>query len=291
MDLNFAADGDLRELSAEEAWETIENFAQGQKEWDKTFKAITEHELASLRAQANELFRNKKVWCEMPRCIAWDNVDNLSPQVLLSFEVYTSPATYPKEVEETIGVPMEVKPLDQMKLEDVGFDTFSHDIPLSSREVPSLDESKPQPQHLPSFPSLDVSLGKERGPGPLIKPHSPDSFRMKIVDNLTIYTPPSPHVASFYPKDLYCYYHPCLDDPKKHYGFKPVLLGQSGSLGVDFSNMEMIENDWKLGSKEVSLLERGFNLPVRPKEVKKGRNAGDGVRIIVIFDEEKPGSS
>ncbi|GKA79787.1 hypothetical protein Tco_0786383 [Tanacetum coccineum] len=158
MDLNFAADGDLRELSAEEAWETIENFAQGQKEWDKTFKAITEHELASLRAQANELFRNKKVWCEMPRCIAWDNVDNLSPQVLLSFEVYTSPATYPKEVEETIGVPMEVKPLDQMKLEDVGFDTFSHDIPLSSREVPSLDESKPQPQHLPSFPSLDAKF-------------------------------------------------------------------------------------------------------------------------------------
>nr|GEV93822.1 zinc finger, CCHC-type [Tanacetum cinerariifolium] len=31
MDLNFATDGDLRELSAEEAWETIENFAQGQK--------------------------------------------------------------------------------------------------------------------------------------------------------------------------------------------------------------------------------------------------------------------
>ncbi|GJR14942.1 hypothetical protein Tco_0797594 [Tanacetum coccineum] len=74
---------------------------------------------------------------------------------------------------------------------------------------------------------------------------------MKGVDHLTIHTPPLPHVASFHLKDLYCYYHPCIDDPKKHYGFKPGLLGQSGSLGVDFSNIEMIENDWELESKEV----------------------------------------
>ncbi|GJV61286.1 hypothetical protein Tco_1467386 [Tanacetum coccineum] len=66
MDLNFAADGDLRELSAEEAWKTIENFAQGQKEGDKPFKAITKQELASLRTQANELFGNEKVLVEMP---------------------------------------------------------------------------------------------------------------------------------------------------------------------------------------------------------------------------------
>ncbi|GJX06826.1 hypothetical protein Tco_0194758 [Tanacetum coccineum] len=100
-----------------------------------------------------------------------------------------------------------------------------------------------------------------------IKPHSPDSFRMKEVDSLTIHTPPSSLVASFHLKDLYCYHHPCLDDPKKHYGFKPGLLGPSGSLGVDFLNMEMIENDWELESKEVSFLGRGLNSLVRPKEV------------------------
>ncbi|GKE64529.1 hypothetical protein Tco_1518690, partial [Tanacetum coccineum] len=66
MDLNFAANGDFRELCAEEAWENIENFSQGQKERDKPFKAITEQELASLRAQANELFGDEKVWFEMP---------------------------------------------------------------------------------------------------------------------------------------------------------------------------------------------------------------------------------
>ncbi|GJU11236.1 hypothetical protein Tco_1133632 [Tanacetum coccineum] len=79
MDLNFAADGNLRELNVEESWETIKNFAHGQKE-----------------------------------CIAWDKVDNTSPQsnpqVLPSFEVYTPPVTYPKEVEEIIGIPMEAEP-------------------------------------------------------------------------------------------------------------------------------------------------------------------------------------
>ncbi|GKC11267.1 hypothetical protein Tco_1008049 [Tanacetum coccineum] len=102
-----------------------------------------------------------------------------------------------------------------------------------------------------------------------IKPPSPDNFRMKEVDHLTIHTPPSPHVASFHPKDTYCYYNLCIDDPKKHYGFKPGLLGQGGSLGDDFSKMEMIENDWELESKEVSFLGRGLNLPVWPKEVEK----------------------
>ncbi|GJT86525.1 hypothetical protein Tco_1068242 [Tanacetum coccineum] len=103
---------------------------------------------------------------------------------------------------------------------------------------------------------------------------------MKVVDNLTIHTSPSPHGASSRPKDTYCYYHPCIDDPKKHYGFKSGLLGHSGSLGVDFLNMEMIENDWELESKEVSFLGRRLNSLVRPKEVEK-----------VIFDEKKLGSS
>ncbi|GJU07532.1 hypothetical protein Tco_1123962 [Tanacetum coccineum] len=146
---------------------------------------------------------------------------------------------------------MEVEPLDKTQLEDLGLNTCNHDIPLSSREVPSFDEPKTQPHPLHNFPSLDVSLGDERGPEPPIKPLSPDSFRMKVVDLLTIHTPPSPHLASFHPKDTYCYYHPCIDDPKKHYGFKPGLLGQSGSLGVDFLKLEMIEEDLELECNSV----------------------------------------
>ncbi|GJX83701.1 hypothetical protein Tco_0333182 [Tanacetum coccineum] len=188
MDLDFAADENLRELSGEEAWEAIDDFAQGQKEWDNPPNIIYEQELASLKAQAKRLFRNEKVWVEMHRYIAWDKVENPSPQntpqILPSFKEHTLPVTYPEELKETLGIPMEVEPLDQKKLEDVGLDNCNHDISLSSKEMP------------------------------------------------------------------------------RH----------SGSLGVDFSNLEMIEDDWELESKEVSFLGRGLNVPVRSKEVEKERD-------------------
>ncbi|GJW14244.1 hypothetical protein Tco_0018377 [Tanacetum coccineum] len=179
------------------------------------------------------------------------------------FWEYTPLATYPEEVEETLGIPIEVEPLDETPLEDLGLNTCNHDIPLSSKEIPSIDEPEPQPQPLPNCLSLDV-----RGPEPPIKPHSPDSFRMKEVDRLTINTPPSPHVASSHPKDTYCYYRPCIDDPKKHYGFKPG--------GGE--------------SKEVSPLGKELSLFDRPNEVERGR-IPEARRLEVIFDEKKRGSS
>ncbi|GJV82912.1 hypothetical protein Tco_1522810 [Tanacetum coccineum] len=106
------------------------------------------------------------VMVKIPKCMAWfddepigdldmmeDKVDNPSPQctlqVLPSIELYTPPVTHPEEVEETIGIPMEVEPLDQMKLEDVGLNTNTHDLFLSSRGFPSVDE--PAPQLYPIF--------------------------------------------------------------------------------------------------------------------------------------------
>ncbi|GKE36568.1 hypothetical protein Tco_1459973 [Tanacetum coccineum] len=208
----------------------------------------------------------------MHRGIAWDKVENLdpqsTPQVLPSFEEYTPPVTYPKEVENTLGTLIEVEPLNKTKLEEVGLNC-NHNTPLSSREVPSFDKPEPQPQPLPNCPLLDTSLGNERGLKPPIKPQNPYSFRMKVLDNLTIHTIPLSLVASFHLRDLYCYNRPRIDVPKKHYGFKPSLLGHSGSLGVDFSKLGMIKDDWKLESKEVSFLGRGPNSPVRPKEVEK----------------------
>ncbi|GKD30264.1 hypothetical protein Tco_1241042 [Tanacetum coccineum] len=123
---------------------------------------------------------------------------------------------------------------------------------------------------------------------------------MKEADHLTNHTPPSPHVASFHHKDTYCYYHPCISDPKKHYGFKPGLLGQGGSLGVDLLNWEVIEDDWQLEPKEVSFLGRRLNLPVMPKELENVRikETHHSEHMIqqpffqhVIFDEKKLGSS
>ena len=44
-----------------------------------------------------------------------DEVNNISPQnTQPSFEAPTPPVTYPEEVEETLGIPMEVEPLNQI---------------------------------------------------------------------------------------------------------------------------------------------------------------------------------
>ncbi|GKC82052.1 hypothetical protein Tco_1137769 [Tanacetum coccineum] len=93
---------------------------------------------------------------QVPRCMAWldydDRVDSLSTmdnevgvtspesttQTLPSFEEYTPPVTYPEEVENTLGTSIEVEPLNETKLEEVGLN-FNHNTPLSSREVPSFD--------------------------------------------------------------------------------------------------------------------------------------------------------
>ncbi|GJR72916.1 hypothetical protein Tco_0085281 [Tanacetum coccineum] len=221
-------------------------------------------------------FSNIGAWVQVSRCMTWLNYDEyvdslstmdnevgvISPestiQTLPSFKEYTPPVTYPKEVEKTLGTPIEVEPLNETKLEEVGLNC-DHNTPFSSREVLSFDKLKPQLQPLPNCPPLDASLGTERGLKPPIKSQSPDSFRMKEVDHLTNHTLPSPHMTSFHLRDLYCYYRPCIDDPKKDYGFKPGLLGHSGSLGVDFSKLEMIDDDWGLESKEVYFLGRGLN--------------------------------
>ncbi|GJX83572.1 hypothetical protein Tco_0333053 [Tanacetum coccineum] len=141
MDLDFVADGNLRELSGEKAWEGIENFAQGQKEWDNPPNIISEQELANLKAQAKRLFGNEKVWVEMHRGI------------------HTARDS-PKEVEETIGIPMEVEPLHEPQLEDVGLDNCIHDISLSSKKIPSVDEPEPQP--LPNSSPLDVIFDEKK---------------------------------------------------------------------------------------------------------------------------------
>ncbi|GKB06465.1 hypothetical protein Tco_0834698 [Tanacetum coccineum] len=180
------------------------------------------------------------------RSLGWDEVVRVKiPKCMSWLDAYDEP----------------IGDLDMMEDKDLGLNTCKHDIPLSSREVPIFDELEPQPQPLLNCLSLDASLGNERGPGPPIKPPSPDSFRMKEVDHLTIHIPLSPHVSSFHLRDLYCDYRPCVDDLKKHYGFKPGLLGHSGALGVDFSKLGMIGDDWKLESEEVSLLGRGLNSP------------------------------
>ncbi|GKC89529.1 hypothetical protein Tco_1150178 [Tanacetum coccineum] len=108
-------------------------------------------------------FSDIGAWVHVPRCMTWldydEHVDSLSTmdnevgvtspesttQTLLSFEEYTPPVTYGEEVEKTLGTPIEVEPLNETKLEEVGLNC----------------------------------LGDVIGLEPPVKPHSPDSSRMK----------------------------------------------------------------------------------------------------------------
>nr|GEV65599.1 hypothetical protein [Tanacetum cinerariifolium]GEW28193.1 hypothetical protein [Tanacetum cinerariifolium] len=158
--------GDIKILSAEEAWETIKDCVQCDKQWKNPTSTILDQTIANLKTQ---LVENEVVRVKIPKYMAWlddeligdlntieDKVDNPSPQ----------------------RIPMEVEPLDHTKLEDLGLNTCNHDIPLSFKEIPSVDEPEPQP--LPNLSPLDVNLGDKRGTDPPINPYSPSSFRMKM---------------------------------------------------------------------------------------------------------------
>ncbi|GJX50489.1 retrovirus-related pol polyprotein from transposon TNT 1-94, partial [Tanacetum coccineum] len=229
--------------------ESVRKNNQRHQTFEKSSLAMT-HKFDDLiglpKLQPKKTFKEESecemVMVKMPRCMSR----------LGSTDAYDEPIG-------SLGNPMEVEPLDERQLKDLGLNTCNHDIPLSYMEVLNFDEPEPQPNPLPNCPPIDVSLGDERGLERPIKSHNLDSFRMKVVDNLTIHTPPSPHMASFPSKGVYCYYHPCIDDPKKHYGFNPGILGQSGSIGVDFWNLEVIENNFL----------RGLSLPINKKELEK----------------------
>ncbi|GKE85017.1 hypothetical protein Tco_1558759 [Tanacetum coccineum] len=157
MDINYAAGENLRRLSAEEACETIEDCAQCDKQWKNLTSTISDQTIANLKAQ---LVENEVVCVMIPKCMAWlddepigdlDMMENKmknpspqsTPQVLPLFEVYTLPVTHLEEVEETIGIPIEVEPLDHMKLEDLSLNTNTHDLFLSSKGFLSVDELEP----------------------------------------------------------------------------------------------------------------------------------------------------
>nr|GEX83371.1 hypothetical protein [Tanacetum cinerariifolium] len=97
--------------------------------------------LKSLPKETNKEDLAKHTFHEQ-RDLGFENA-NFKSQTRPSFYVYTPLVTYPKEVEDTIRISMEVEPFDQTQLEDVGLNTCCHDLFLSSREAPSVVELEP----------------------------------------------------------------------------------------------------------------------------------------------------
>ncbi|GJX62660.1 hypothetical protein Tco_0295560 [Tanacetum coccineum] len=54
---------------------------------------------------------------------------------------------------------MEVEPLDETQLEDLGLNTYNHDIPFSNRDVPSIDDPKKHYGFKSGLLGKSVSLG------------------------------------------------------------------------------------------------------------------------------------
>ncbi|GJS36723.1 zinc finger, CCHC-type containing protein [Tanacetum coccineum] len=223
-----------KETKCEKAWATIEELARYEDEgWnDLSGKRSLEYENPDIEQLLGVM-----------EC----KVDTLMKEAISLME--KSESLFGMTSNTVYQLPSE--PSRQTEFENLVMN-FILDQEEKVKEVPSFDGPKPQP--LLNSPSLDVSLGDVIGPEPPIKPHSPDSSRMKVVDYLTTQTPPSPHVANSHPKGVYSYCNPGIYDPKRHYGFKSGLLGKSVSLGVDISNWEMFDDDWRLESKEVSPL-------------------------------------
>ncbi|GJV59448.1 putative ribonuclease H-like domain-containing protein [Tanacetum coccineum] len=68
IDINYAAGGNIRRLSVEEAWETIEDCAQCDKQWKNPTSTIPDQTIANLKTQ---LVKNEVVRVKILKCMAW----------------------------------------------------------------------------------------------------------------------------------------------------------------------------------------------------------------------------
>ncbi|GJS24019.1 hypothetical protein Tco_0452651 [Tanacetum coccineum] len=172
---------------------------------------------------------------------------------------------------------------DLRKFSDIGawymswldYDEHVDSLSMMNNEV-GVTSPKSTIQTLPSFekytPSVTYPEEVEKTSGTPIEVEPLNETKLEEVDLSCNHNTPlsSREVPSFdgpEPQPLLN----GIDDPKRHYGFKPGLLGKSVSLGVDISNWEMFNDDWRLESKEVSSLGEELSLFKRPNEVERGR--------------------
>ncbi|GKE31914.1 hypothetical protein Tco_1451236 [Tanacetum coccineum] len=67
IDINNAAGGNLKGLSAEEAWETIEDCAQSDKQWKTPTSTISNQTITNVK---DHLVRNEVVRVKIPKCMS-----------------------------------------------------------------------------------------------------------------------------------------------------------------------------------------------------------------------------
>ncbi|GJV58258.1 hypothetical protein Tco_1459263 [Tanacetum coccineum] len=68
IDINYAACGNLKVLSAEEAWETIEDCVQCDKQWKNITSTIFDQTITNLK---DHFVGNEMVRVKIPKCMSW----------------------------------------------------------------------------------------------------------------------------------------------------------------------------------------------------------------------------
>ncbi|GJR36072.1 alkylated DNA repair protein AlkB homolog 8 isoform X1 [Tanacetum coccineum] len=205
--MDYVAEGRLSKMSREKAWATIEELARYEDEgWNDPI-LLEEGSLYYKSLNIKQLLRvmECKVDMLMKNAISLmgRSEDEAFEDLVMNF-IHDQEEKV-KQLEEYMCVigndfmQFSSKVIKRLKEEIRIKENGVKKIEKIMREIPS--DGEPEAKLLPNFSPLNVNLGDKRGTDPPIKPHSPDSFRMKVVDKSTINTPPSPHVVSFHPKD------------------------------------------------------------------------------------------
>ncbi|GJY38956.1 zinc finger, CCHC-type containing protein [Tanacetum coccineum] len=176
MSIDYAAGGRLIKLRPEVAWETIEDLAHYKEEGWNDPTILEERSLDYKNLDIEQLLgvMEYKVDTLMKDAVSlMGRIEDVFR--MTNNEMYQLPPEPSRQEEFEHIVTRRLKE----KIIEEGSRMRKIEKITSSREIPSFDE--PEPQHLPNFSPLDVNLGDKRGTDPLIKPHSPDSFRMKVI--------------------------------------------------------------------------------------------------------------
>ncbi|GJY19301.1 zinc finger, CCHC-type containing protein [Tanacetum coccineum] len=291
MAIDYAAGGRRRKLRPEVAWETIEDLAQYEEEkWnDPIFSekgspdyinVTLKQELESMECQVESLMRSKVLLDYKVRFMFPERpyqkefkgrilnlIDHQEDQIRqLEEDMRKTKGTFvclADSLIATLKVKIEAQQVHFTKIEKITkFHTHTPTVTpeilklIMVHRVSMISNIKPTIYKTP-YQHLNSNLKM-----PILHSFKENKLEYKDDDEVEIKMMGTGMNKESLEHNLYENdITPIIYDPKKHYGFNPGLLGHSGYSGVDLSNMEMIEDDWQLESKEVYFLGEGLNLP------------------------------
>nr|GEW64243.1 MAK10-like protein [Tanacetum cinerariifolium] len=256
--IDYAAGERLRKLRMEEAWETVKDLAQQEEEnWNNPIffekespdyiNATLEQELESMKCQVESLMRSE-VLLDYEVKIEAQRVHSTKMEKITKFHTYT-PTVTPEILKHImvhrVLIISNIKPtiyrtphqylnsnlkmpilysFEENRLEYEDEDEVEIKMMGSGMDKESLEHNLYE-HDITSIICHNFSLTSNLP----IKPKDSGSFRMKVVEPLTIYTPPSPHVAYFYRNVVLVFDLQVIFDEKKH--------GSSEEFHVDNSWM------------------------------------------------------